>query len=180
MPPGSAADQELWRATSEVSNRIQLQRIAANKLQWEIGQARPDEQLRAAATTASPEEAKRLEALRGRLQTAWVRNYQFLVDRWPVDPTRGCQYPRLFLASSMQASEGPDKGPQLAQAREEARRCLELAQGAVGVLEASTRELRAVLAETERALPRAPVKAAGAPATVGGPPPAPAPARAKD
>jgi len=156
MPPGSAADQKLWSATGDVSHRVQLQRIDANKLQWEFRAMRPDERVLAAAKAAPPAEAKRLEELHKRLVAAWVRNYQFLVDRWPVDPTRGCLYPQLFLGSSMRVSEGPEKGPQLAQARDEARRCLETATAAVEVMAASTRELRAVLAEADRSVPAAP------------------------
>jgi len=164
MPPGSAADQKLWRATGDVSHRVQLQRIAANKLQWEFRAMRPDERVLAAAKAAPPEEAKRLEDLHKRLVAAWVRNYQFLVDRWPVDPTRGCLYQRLFLASTMRGSEGPYKEPQVAQARDEARRCVEVATAAVEVMEGSTRELRAVLAEADRSLPVAPPPGPGVPA----------------
>jgi hypothetical protein len=174
VPPGSPADQELWRAAGEVSQRVQLQRIAANKIQWDFRAARPDERLLAAAKAAPPEQARRLAALHERLVAAWIKNYQLLVDRWPVDPTRGCLYARLFLDSSMRAGDGPTTGQQLAQARDEARLCVDTARAALARFEATTRELEAALAETDRALPGATVPAAPAAAERQAPPPPPA------
>ena len=155
-PPGSPADQELWRAAGDVSQRVYLRRMAANKLQWDLRQERPDERLAAAAKSAAPEEAAQLEGLRQRLVAAWGRHYEILVGQWPVDPTRVCLYQRLFLGSSMSANDGP----QLAQARDETRRCVEVATAAVARMDASTRDLEAVRAEAARATPRVPTPAA--------------------
>lgn len=168
-PPGSPADQELWRAAGDVSHRVYLRRMAANKLQWDLRQERPDERLAAAAKGAAPEEAARLESLRQRLVAAWGRNYEILVGQWPVDPTRVCLYQRLFLGSSMSANDGP----QLAQARDETRRCVEIATAAVARMDASTRDLEAVRAEAAGATPRVPTPAAASVVPPAGPPAAP-------
>jgi len=150
-PPGTPADQALWAAAGDVSNRVYLKRTEANKLQWEIRKQRPDERLAAIARTATGDEAKRIEDLRGRLLAAWTKNYEILVSRWPVDPTRGCQYQQLLLGSSMHAGDGP----RINQARDEARACVDVASRAVARLEASTRELEAVVAEAAQVKPTA-------------------------
>jgi hypothetical protein len=148
VPPGAPADQALWREAGEVSNRIYLARMAANGLLWDLRQKRPDERLAAAAKIATPEEAARLEALRARLIAVWTRNYEILVGQWPVDPTRGCNYARVYLGSSMQANDGP----RISQAREDTRACVDVANAVLGRLEKSMSELRDVSAEVDRQL----------------------------
>jgi hypothetical protein len=153
-PPGTPEDQALWRSTYEVSVRVHRRRLEANELQWELRRTRPDERLAALAAAASRDEAARLEALRQRYVQAWSQHYLFLVARWPVDPTRVCLYPKLSLESAMRVAEGPERALQVAQARVEARQCVETAASAVGRLEASTSELRALLDEISRAAAR--------------------------
>ncbi len=91
-------------------------------------------------------------------------NQSLLMARWPVDPTRGCQYPALNLQGVMEAAETPRKASQLAVVREEATDCVDRARVSIQAMAESNGRLERVLAEADAALPPLPV------ATPPGPP----------
>jgi len=152
-PPGSPPDQSLWKQCGEVSLQVTAVRTASSGLQWRIHSLDLVGRLVEAAKGASAEEARRLEALRGRLVAAQVENYGILTSQWPVDPTRGCQYPQLMLGSAMQVADGPDKRALMGQAREDAQRCVETASMAVGRLSRSNETLSQAVEASVKAVP---------------------------
>jgi hypothetical protein len=165
VPPGSHADQALWKQAGEVGPQITTARTASNSLQWRIRGLDLVGRLDRAATAASAGEAKRLAALRERLATVQSENYVILTSQWPVDPTRGCQYPQLALESAMRVADGPDRRALLGQAREEAQRCVDAASLAVARLSRSNDALALAIDAAVKAVPWEPP--ADAPSTSG-------------
>ena len=76
-----------------------------------------------------------------------------MTSQWPVDPTRGCHYPKLMLGSAMQVGDGPDKRALMGQAREDAQRCVETASMAVGRLSRSNETLSQAVDASVKAVP---------------------------
>ena len=153
VPPGPPPDQSLWKQCGEVSWQITAVRTASSGLQWRIHSLDLVARLVEAAKGASADEARRLEALRERLVAAQVENYGILTSQWPVDPTRGCQYPQLMLGSAMRVADGPDKRALMGQAREDAQRCVETASMAVGRLSRSNETLSQAVDASVKAVP---------------------------
>jgi len=153
VPPGPPPDQSLWKQCGEVSWQITAVRTASSGLQWRIHSLDLVARLVEAAKGAPADEARRLEALRERLVSAQAENYLILTSQWPVDPTRGCQYPQLMLGSAMQVGDGPDKRALMGQAREDAQRCVETASMAVGRLSRSNETLSQAVDASVKAVP---------------------------
>jgi hypothetical protein len=153
VPPGTPEDQALWRACGNVSRDVSVLRTESSGLQWRIRTLDLAGRLDRAAATATPEEAIRLRALRERLQRTQVENYEILTGRWPVDPTRGCQYPQLMLESAMRSGTGPGSAGTLGQARDDARSCVDAARLISARLGSSNRSLGAVVEEAVKAVP---------------------------
>lgn len=164
-PPGSAEDQALWSEALSLTQRITTSRSQATKLQWEARSDRYDDRLGERARQETGPGTARLLELQKLYRTALATNYTTLTRRWPVDPTRGCQYPMLHLASAMRTGKAELLGP----SRADARSCVEKARQAVEVMEASNADLERMAGEAARALgPASPARgeagAAGTPA----------------
>jgi len=142
-PPGTPEDQALWAEGLDVSQRITGERYLASKLQWEARADRHGERLAELARKSSGSAAARAEELRQRYLAALALNYQTLARRWPVDPTRGCGYSMLYLASAMRTG----KADELAVMRPPVRTCVAKARPAVEVMAASNAELQRLAAE---------------------------------
>ncbi len=159
VPPGAKADQELWKRAMDDSNAMGVSRAAAATLQWKARQGNYGARLAELAKGQAAADAKRTEELAARLQLAWTENNELLNSSWPVDPTRGCQYPAQLLESTMQAPEGPERSAALVPARADVTRCTDAAEAILAKMNGSNAKLEKLLAEADAAL--APAKAAG-------------------
>lgn len=157
-PPGSPEDQALWSEAHALSQRITVERMLASRLQWEARDDRYDERLGERAKSGGAEAARLLE-LQQVYRAALARNYLTLTRRWPVDPTRGCQYPMLQLSSAMRSG----RGDTLQGSRASVGGCLEKARPAVEAMATSNAEVQRLAAEAARLLPAATAPSAGGP-----------------
>jgi hypothetical protein len=157
VPSGSAADQALWKEAHAVSRGVAAERLRSNEMQWRIRQQGQPARLESLAQKASPDEAARLRDLHARLVNVARENQSLLMARWPVDPTRGCQYPALDLQGVMEAAETPRKASQLTVVREETTDCVDRARVSIQAMAESNGRLERVLAEADAVLPRIPV-----------------------
>ena len=160
-PPGTKADRALWRDAGTLSNQLTSTRWAANGMHWRIRTEDLSGRLDAAAK-ADPAAAARLGELRKQLEGAQRESYADLTSKWPIDPTRGCQYPRSMLGAAMEASATRDNRAQLGQARDAAARCVDLARKTLARVKRSTEALGRAIDAAEATLP--PVPAAEPPA----------------
>lgn len=160
-PPGTKADRALWRDAGNLSNQLTSMRWAANGMHWRIRTEDLPGRLEAAAK-ADPAAAARFGELRKKLVEAQTESYSDLTSKWPVDPTRVCQYPRSMLGAAMEASAARDNRAQLGQARDAAARCVDLARKTLARVKRSTEALGRAIDAAEVALP--PVPAAEPPA----------------
>jgi hypothetical protein len=151
VPPGTPADQALWKDTRDVNARVVQSRWAANGLQWNLHRTGLVTRLEAAAKVSAAASA-RLADVTKRLLLAQADNYSILMGKWPVDITRVCQYPLNQLTSAMFTGDGPDNRPFLNQARETAATCLEKATAMSVRMERSSAALSALMDEAEKAL----------------------------
>ena len=163
-PPGTKADRALWRDAGNLSNQLTSTRWAANGMHWRIRTEELSGRLEAAAK-ADPAAAARLGELRKKLVEAQNESYADLTSKWPIDPTRGCQYPRSMLGAAMEASATRDSRAQLAQTRDAAAKCVDLARKTLARVKQSTEALGRAIDAAEAALP--PVPAAAPPAPPG-------------
>jgi hypothetical protein len=152
VPTGSKEDRELWTSCGNIGNQLTSARTQGAQLHWRIKTGDLHARLQAAAK-ADPSEAKQLDQVRAELLEAQVSSYDDLMGRWPVDKTRGCQYPQLALGSAMQAAATRDNRAELAQVRETATRCLELAHLTLRRVQQSSEALARALEAAEKALP---------------------------
>ena len=157
-PPGSKEDQALWRDAGNLSNQLTSLRWSANGMHWRIRTEEIPGRLDAAAK-ADPAAAVRLADLRKKLMEAQTESYADLTGKWPVDPTRGCQYPRSMLGAAMEASATRDNRAQLGQARDAAARCVDLARKTLARVKRSTDALGRAIDAAEDALPPGPAPA---------------------
>jgi hypothetical protein len=167
-PPGSAEDVALWRAGIEVSRSINLERLRANKMQWEHRQRKYDERLAALAREEGRPEGKKAAELLPRYNQAVAFNYVTMTRQWPVDPTRGCRYPVLHFEGVLRSGEHRKKATQLVVTREELQDCLDKARPALKVMADSNEALAGLVAEAEAILPALPVARPSPPAKPGG------------
>jgi len=151
-PPGSPEDRALWADALDVSQRITLERTLATKLQWEARSDRFDERLGALAGRSSGSAAKDIEALRVQYRAALAHGYQILTRRWPVDPTRGCNYSMLHLASAMRTG----KADELAVMRPPVQACIAKARPAVQAMAAANADLQRLAAAAGALFPAPP------------------------
>jgi hypothetical protein len=152
-PPGSPSEQKLWKDANEASVRIITSRTQANKMQWRLRQGGWDERLTALSEKPETPDGKRARDVLPRLRTAAKENYFHLTRQWPVDPTRGCRYQVLNLEGVMYSAEHPRKAAQLRVVHEEVEECLEKAQAALKVMDASNAAFGAASAEAEALVP---------------------------
>jgi hypothetical protein len=182
-PPGSPEDQALWRAGLDVSRRVTLERLHANKMQWQLRQGRHEIRLEALAKKAGAPEARRATEILELYRRIAPHNHQTLTRQWPIDPTRGCQYQVMHLEGVLESPEHKRKASQLLVVREELRDCVDRALPAIEAMAASNKDMERLIVEAEAFLPPLPKAGASAatgpaspdvPAT-GGRPPAPVP-----
>lgn len=160
-PTGAPADVALWKEAIDVGKRVGVERLRSNKMQWEVKQRRYEERL-AELAAGEGEKAKAAAELRGVFFQAWSENGKLLNGRWPVDPTRGCQYPAQNLAGVMGESENPKKATRLLIVREEVEDCITRARPAIAQMESSNAAFEKVIARADQILPPvAPVLAPG-------------------
>ena len=168
-PPGSAADQALWKAGREVDKAIPMSRGEAAKLQWRVKQGQFNERLERLEKQGPPEKAKRARQAGEQVIAARDRNYEIMTRRWPVDPTRVCSYPLLDFSSALLVGGTKPADMSLQdESRKRLKDCVDKARVILGSIEGSNKELAAALAALEAELPP------GIPA--GGPAGAPMPA----
>ena len=151
VPPGSKADQEIWRSAGEVGNQLIALRYTAHGLHWNARNEDFEARLQAAAA-ADPAAATRLDGIRKQFSQARAASYADLVGRWPVDKTRVCQYQQLSMRSAMLASATQDARAQLSQARDATARCLDVARATLVRVRRSTDAFAAAIGEAEKAL----------------------------
>lgn len=163
VPPGSKEDQALWRAAGDLGNQLTSLRWTASGMHWRI---RTEDLLGRldAAAKADPSAAGRLGELRKKLVDAQTESYADLTGKWPIDPTRGCQYPRSMLGAAMEASATRESRAQLGQTRDAAARCVDLARKTLARVTRSTGALGRAIDAAEGALPAVPAEALPPPA----------------
>ncbi len=154
-PPGSKEDKQLWRAAGDLGNQLTSLRWTGNGMHWRIRNEDLLGRLDAAAK-ADPASAPRIGELRKRLVAAQVDSYADLTGKWPIDPTRACQYPRSILGSAMEVAATRDYRAQLDQARTNAARCVDLARATLARVRRSTDALGRAIDGAESALPALP------------------------
>jgi hypothetical protein len=169
-PPGTQADQQLWRAARDASNELVAEQHLAARLQHEAKAGLWVERLADPARRGALP-ADRAEALSKRVQERWLANVAFMQSVWPVSKTRGCQYDLLNFEGVMFAGPSPRREAQLDETRRAVQGCLARAKGVLAEARKSTGEFREALAEVERAL--GPVASAPAPAALPAATPAP-------
>ena len=173
-PPGTAADQALWRAGREVDNAIPMSRGEAAKLQWRVKQGQFNERLELLEKQGPPEKAMRARKAGEQVIAARDRNYEIMSRRWPVDPTRVCSYPLLDFSSALLAGGNTPADLSLQdETRKRLKECVDKARVILGSIEGSNKELAGALAALESelppGLPAAGPAAAPMPATPAGP-----------
>ena len=151
VPPGTPADQGLWRATRDATHEVIGVRWQANALHLKMKTTDLVNRLNEEAR-ANPANADRIAGIRKRLGAAQVENVEIYSSRWPVDTTRVCQYPLLYLTSAMNGGNSADERAALAEARDGAKKCVDLARMAAARMERSNVSLSGVIAEAEAAL----------------------------
>jgi len=178
-PPGTAADQALWKAGREVDNAIPMQRGESARLQWRVKQGQFNERLELVEKQGPADRARRARQAGEKVIAARDRNYEIITRRWPIDPTRVCSYPLLDFASSLRVGSSPADRALQEESRKRLKDCVDKAQTILRSIEGSNNELRAALIALDAELPPGiPVTApAGVPAPiVPAPPQAPVPA----
>jgi hypothetical protein len=147
-PPGTAGDQALWKAARDANRQISSERFRAVRLQTRARTGDYEARLEAlAGKPGAPEGAK---ALQERLHSAWVENVGIQTRQWPVDPTRVCSYPLLYMDSAMRDDNPARRGATLPEARTRLSTCLGKARLVLSALTRSTDRFEAALAEADR------------------------------
>ena len=151
VPAGSTEDRALWKATGDVGNELTSVRFTGNALHWKIKTDDLHARLEAAAR-ADPAAAKRLDEIRKQLAAAQAASYADLTGKWPIDPTRACQYDQMLLGSAMEVAATRGDRSQLGPARAAATRCLVLGKATLVRVKRSTEELARAVTAAEDAL----------------------------
>ena len=151
-PPGTPADQALWRRAVDDSNGLAIAKVAAAKAQWRARNGKYDVRTAERAKALSGTEAERFLKIGKRVTAAWNQSYDMSASRWPVDATRGCQYPAQLLESAMLVAPGPERSALLAAARGDVNRCVEAAGLILKRMDRATQELEKAIAEADAAL----------------------------
>jgi len=152
-PPGTAADQALWKAGREVDNAIPMQRGESAKLQWRVKQGQFNERLEVVEKQGPADKARRARQAGEKVIAARDRNYEIITRRWPIDPTRVCSYPLLDFASALRAGSKPADKALQEESRKRLKDCVDKAQVILRSIEGSNKELRTALAALEAELP---------------------------
>ncbi|MGA8892028.1 MAG: hypothetical protein WB493_10695 [Anaeromyxobacteraceae bacterium] len=152
-PPGSAADQALWKAGRQVDNAIPMARGESAKLQWRVKQGQFNERLARLEQEGPPEKARKARQAGEKVIAARDRNYEILSRRWPVDPTRVCSYPLLDFSSALTSGTRPADRALQDETRKRLQDCVDKARLILKSVDGSNKELAAALAALEAELP---------------------------
>lgn len=167
-PPGSAADQALWRRATLANAQVPASRAEATRLQLRARGYALDTRLEALARAGDGAAARRLEQLR----RSWAAVIELLTTPWPVDPTRACQYELLHFDSALRGGDRTTPRS-LAQAREGLLPCLTRAEQAIRAMSHANHELGEEIVRADELLlatPSAPAPQAAAEAVPEGAP----------
>jgi hypothetical protein len=152
-PPGSAADQALWKAGRQVDTAIPMARAESAKLQWRVKQGQYNERLDRLEKEGPPEKARRARQAGEKVIAARDRNYEILSRRWPVDPTRVCSYALLDFSGALSSGTRPADRALQDETRKRLQDCVDKARLILKSVEGSNKELGAALAALEADLP---------------------------
>ncbi len=168
-PPGSAADQALWKTAYDVDNDLVIAQFTSTRLQATAKTNAYLERLRdpAARGALSGDEAR---ALANRLEGAWTANMSVTASIWPVSKVRVCRYELQIFEGVMLAGQSPRTEAQLDDARRALQACVAKAGTVQAALDKANADLEAAIAAADRAI--GPAYAQNPSATA-----APAPAR---
>ena len=158
-PKGSPEELALWKAGIDATRRVNNVRQEAFNLRARVKGAELSRRLGERRTQVPSQEAEPIARLKRSLDLAWNENVELYTRRWPVDPTRGCGYPHLYYDNALRLAPEQGRNAEVANTTPELKGCLERARAACDRMEASTRELAALVAEAEALL--GPWKAGG-------------------
>jgi hypothetical protein len=148
-PPGSPADQALWRSGHEVTLAVQIERARATRLQTVLVSLRYPDRLGALAARDGEAGAKGA-ALQRRLGEAHATQFQVLSARWPVDTYRVCGYPTMEFGSMLlYGKSSPDE---LAKHRAMLVGCVDQARASLALMKEGNDGLEAAMKEVDAAL----------------------------
>lgn len=164
-PPGSPAEQALWRSGLESTRRLHAVRVASTRLQQRLRYTGTEKQLDALARGATPAAAE-ATALQARLRSAWQHNIQTLTKPWPVDPTRGCM--ATFVDYELQLYNHNPQGREarLGMLGKELGNCLQRLESIRSEMDGANRAFEQAIADAEKLVSSAgPKRSAEAPAS---------------
>jgi hypothetical protein len=181
-PPGTKADQELWRSAREANVELGVEQHRAARLTQGAKGSGYLERLPELATRGALPKAK-ADELAQRLLQKWMADLEVVQRPWPVGKIRVCGYELLNFETVMIAPPGSD--PLQASSRSSLEECVSRARLVLGHLRRANDELEAALDEVGRELASLPAAAPAAAPTgtavappAAAPPGAPAPVRA--
>ncbi len=151
-PPGTAADQALWKQCTELNKDLLIDQYRSGTLQARAKGFELLERLRDPARRGSLSEGA-AEALAKRLQEKWLANFEVMKSQWPVSKMRVCQYQLLNFEGVMFSDPSPNRQRQLDDARRDVQDCVEKGQRVHASMAKTNDELEAAVDAAERALP---------------------------
>jgi hypothetical protein len=157
-PPGTPADQALWRSSRDMNNDLVIVQHTTSRLQLQARGALERLLDPAGRGKLSKDGADKLAASLTERLTASGR---VMVSRWPVSKQRVCGYELMNLEGVMHGTASPAKERQLEDARRELNGCMEKAASVFAAVRKANDELIAATAEAERALGPPPKPASG-------------------
>ncbi len=166
-PPGTPADQAIWKTCYDLDNDLVVEQATSLRLQAGAKAARLLERLRDPAQRGGLS-AEAAEAIATRLAEKWEANASVMGSQWPVGRIRVCRYERLNFEGVMLSGATPAKERQLASARADVQDCVAKGTAVLTALRRTNQELEPAIAEADRAL-----RAAAAPSPAAEAAPAP-------
>jgi hypothetical protein len=160
-PPGTPADQALWRSSHDMNNDLVIVQHTTSRLQLQARGALERLLDPAGRGKLSKEGADKLAASLTERLTASGR---LMVSTWPVSKQRVCGYELMNLEGVMHGTDSPAKERQLEDARRDLNGCMEKATSVFAAVRRANDELVAATAEAERALGPPAAKSPAAPA----------------
>ncbi len=148
-PPGSKADQALWKRAYDLNAQLLVVQHEAARLTQGVKGAGYEEKLAEAGRTGAMPQA-RSDALSARLRERWAADIEAVQGHWPVSKVRGCGYELLGFESAM--AEGAASKAQQADTRKALEECVQRGESVLRVVEKANAELEAAIAEVGKAL----------------------------
>lgn len=154
-PLASEPDKAFWKVAYELNNDLVLEQHVAARLTHQAKAGRYDERLPAAVKAGQLPQARADELTRD-LQVRWAKNVEVVQAQWPVSKVRGCRYELLNFEGVLHDPKAPGAEAQLKDAREQLSACVSRGTAVLRAVRGANEELRAAIAELDRALPPAP------------------------